>query len=658
SRMTLYRQLLIFNLLLFILLFTGTWLLKLQNTRVFLLNQLESHAQDTATSLGIVASHYVAERDLAAVETLLNAVADRGYYRAIRLLDLDNKIMVERVLPVTIEGVPEWFVKVIPLQTPEASSLVMNNWLHLGMLEVESHPGYAYKMLWQAAKTMSFWFSIAFAAVSLGGALGLHVLLRPLGRVEQQARAICERRYEIQEKIPRTRELRRVVEAMNRMTDKVRAMFEEHSKVAERLRDFVYRDELTGLGNRRYLDSQVAARFEVQKHTYQGSFLIVHIHDLAKINQLKGYRQGDELLLTATEILLNATSPYADRSLSRLNGGEFGIFLPSSMPQDCTLVAKSIMEGLRGMAAKGLTVSENIAHIGAVTYDQTISMKKLLVSADFALREAERAGINQWKIHSIASGIGGEMQLGQQKWKEVLLEVLRDKDRLVLYRQPVVFREDPKQLYHLEVFVRIEITPGNIVCAKAFMPLAERFEIMAQLDAAVLQEVASYSKHHPELSRLAINISPVSLTYKSFWDTAMQTIRELEGKVKLYFEFSEYGAIQHMQLLKKFAAGVRLAGHGIGLDNFGQSFNNFGYLQSLSPDYLKIDRGFTGELQQGSIDSRFFISTLCSVAHSLDIDVIAEGIEDEKQWAAVTELAVDGVQGYYVGKPEAAIEEA
>ncbi|MDH3349642.1 MAG: GGDEF domain-containing protein, partial [Desulfobulbaceae bacterium] len=487
-----------------------------------------------------------------------------------------------------------------------------------------------------------------------GGALGLHYLLRPLGRVEQQARAICNRRYEIQQKIPKTRELKRMVEAMNQMTNKVKAMFDEHSRVAEKLRDYVYRDELTGLGNRRYLDGQVAARFDVQKHTYQGSFLIVHIHDLVKINQIKGYKMGDELLLTVSEILLTTTTNYADRSLARLNGGEFGIFLPSSISEDCNLVAKTIMDSLAGLAAKGLTVSDNIANIGAVTYDQSITMKKLLVSADFALREAERLGPNTWKIHSISSSIGGEVQQGQQKWNEVLQEVLRDRNKIVLYRQPVAHRNDIKHLYHTEVFIRIELTPGNIVCAKAFMPLAERFEIMSELDAAVLEEVRVFNQYHPNITRLAVNISPVSLTYASFWQSAMETITGFGTNVKLFFEFSEFGAVQHMQLLKKFASEVRREGHGIGLDNFGQSFNNFGYLRSLSPDYIKIDRAFTGELQEGSIDSRFFISTLCSVAHSLDIDVIAEGIEDEKQWTTVNELAVDAVQGFYVGKPVAA----
>ena len=83
-----------------------------------------------------------------------------------------------------------------------------------------------------------------------------------------------------------------------------------------------------------------------------------------------------------------------------------------------------------------------------------------------------------------------------------------------------------------------------------------------------------------------------------------------------------------------------------------QSFSNLGYLQSLRPDYVKIDRAYTSELKEEENDSRFFISTLCSVAHSLDIAVIAEGIETEKQWEILKEMNLDAVQGYFIERPK------
>src|SRR5210317_69948 len=119
--MTLYRQLIIFTLVLFFMLFVGTWLVKLESTRSFLIDQLESHSQDTATSLGLSISQSSIENDMPFIESMINAVFDRGYYRIIRYIDTSGNILIDRELGVTIENVPQWFIRVVPLETPEVS---------------------------------------------------------------------------------------------------------------------------------------------------------------------------------------------------------------------------------------------------------------------------------------------------------------------------------------------------------------------------------------------------------------------------------------------------------------------------------------------------------------------------------------------------------
>jgi len=126
---------------------------------------------------------------------------------------------------------------------------------------------------------------------------------------------------------------------------------------------------------------------------------------------------------------------------------------------------------------------------------------------------------------------------------------------------------------------------------------------------------------------------------------------------RINFEFSEFGAVQHLDLVKEFSAEVRKYGHYVGLDHYGQSFSHLGYLKSLRPDYVKIDRAYTTELKDSESDSRFFVGSLCSVAHSLDITVIAEGVETEQQWQILKELNLDGIQGYIIDKPKPLIEE-
>lgn len=118
------------------------------------------------------------------------------------------------------------------------------------------------------------------------------------------------------------------------------------------------------------------------------------------------------------------------------------------------------------------------------------------------------------------------------------------------------------------------------------------------------------------------------------------------------FEFSEFDVINDLDQLRRFSSRVRELGHGFALDHFGQAFSNFGHLNSLRPDYVKIDGAYTAQITENK-DDQFFVKTLCSIAHSLDILAIAEMVETEEQCELLKNLQLDGVQGFSVGRPAA-----
>jgi EAL domain-containing protein (putative c-di-GMP-specific phosphodiesterase class I) len=110
--------------------------------------------------------------------------------------------------------------------------------------------------------------------------------------------------------------------------------------------------------------------------------------------------------------------------------------------------------------------------------------------------------------------------------------------------------------------------------------------------------------------------------------------------------------VKNLETVREFGDYARGKGHGIGLDHYGQSFSNLGFLQSLHPEFVKIDSAFTGELNEEDSDARFYIGSLCSIGHSIDISVIAEGVETESQWLILKKLNVDAIQGYFAGRPK------
>jgi diguanylate cyclase (GGDEF)-like protein len=648
--MTLYRQLIIFTSLLFFILFAGTWVVKLQSTRTFLIDQLESHAQDTATSLGLSISQQNDENDVPVIESMINAVFDRGYYRIIRYTDVQGNVLVERELDVKIKNVPQWFIHLIPLKTPDASANVMHGWRQAGAIYVKSHPGYAYKTLWENVVRMTIWFVGWGIVVLILGGFGLKVLLKPLALVEEQADALCKRHYAFQERLPKTKELRRVVEAMNRMTHKVKEMFEEQVNIAEGFKKQAYYDSLTELGNRRYFESQIAARLDRAGSTTKGVLLMVQIRDLKGLNQEKGYQAGDELLQKVGALLQEATKEFSNTVLARLTGGDFCIFIPDASSWDAESIAEDICQKLSQLAVEQLTLTDNVGHVGAISYETTTTLGRLLSEADLALRSAQQTGPNKWELRRIGSETV-KMPMGRQHWKEILQQALSER-QIVLFAQPVVNVFDRANIFHLEIFSRIRQADGSLLSAGVFMPFAERLQFVSYLDRIVLEEFLKIDASGINAEHVAVNISSASLKNDSFRKWIYSEMKTLpRTKPRINFEFPEFSAIQNLEMIREFSEVVRNYGHRVGLDHYGQSFSNLGYLKRLQPDYVKIDRAYTGELKDEESDSRFFIGSLCSVAHSLDINVIAEGVETEQQWEILKELNLDALQGYIVDKP-------
>ena len=643
--MTLYRQLLLFTLTLFFVLLIVTWVEKLQSTRTFLIDQMESHAQDTATSLGLSLSPAMAQNDIATVETMMNAVFDRGYYRVISLVGVQGEVITERVIKVQIAGVPAWFVENISLKTPRVQALVMAGWNQAGTLYIESHPGYAYKTLWDTVVKITAYFSALGLLVIVIGVFGLKRLLRPLAQVELQAEAICRKEYHIQKILPKTRELRQVVETMNRMTNKVRDMFDEQAQTAEGLRKNAYSDQVTSLGNRRYLKGQVEASLTGEKSSVSGAFLLVQIHELQKINEENGFEAGDELLKKIAEIIRREMVGVGNVAMARLTGGDFAVFIPEIGADDTHIIAEKMTSSIARLAVERIAASDNLTHVGGVTYDQESTFADLLSGADTALRAAQQLGPNKWLVNATGDESEG-IAKGKTWWKDTLDKVL-EKGDILLYGQSV-HSIDRKGLLHREIFARIALKDGVLISAGVFIPLAERLQLVSKLDRIVLEKAMKLTSDES----IAVNISPSSLADKEFSSWLVSALGQLDNEAPTFaFEFAEFSAVQYLDVVKEFGAKVKALGHTIGLDHFGQSFSNFGYLKSLHPDYVKIDRGYTNELADQKSDSRFFISSLCSVAHSLDILVIAEGVELEEQLAVLQELSIDGVQGYLMDKP-------
>lgn len=648
-KLTLYRQHIFLTFFLFLILFWGTSYMLFTSKRDFLTNQLASHAQDTATFLGVTLSNHLDKGDMVITRSIIDAVFDRGYYEAIRLTGVDGKILVERHVAIHAKDVPQWFIDLFPLQAPSSEANVMAGWRHAGVMYVKSHPGYAYHSLWKGVVDTTVWFVFCGLFVIVGGTMGLRFLLKPLYRIEEQAKALARKEYHLQEKLPHTKELYNVVQAMNQMTIKVQEMFNEEATMAEDLRRYAYYDSLTGLGNRRYFDAQMNVYFAEVNPISKGAMIFVRINDLMQINQERGFQAGNELLTRVATLINNSLLGMEKHICARIGGSDIGVFLPDAPLWQGEEMAKKIAGHLVSIAEDKLSLTDNVGHIGVSVFDGEITRQRLMSETDAALEEAKRTGANVWKLRNIQTDL--KTPLGQSEWRDALSKAIMN-GRVTLNVQPVLGLRD-ERLIQVEVFSKIIQENGESFGAGQFIHFAERLLIIADLDRSVIEKVLSFKSARFGVDAIAMNISVLSLQNDSFLEWFQSVLLDYPADApRLVFELSEFSAVQNLPLVERFGALVRKFRHDIALEHYGRSFSRLTYLQSLKPKYVKIDSAYTAELREGESDARFYISSLCNVAHSIDIMVIAEGVETERQMNILRDLHVDAVQGYFIGKPQ------
>lgn len=225
--MSLYKQLFLEISIAFFIALIATESVYIKNAHRYLEVQLASHAQDAATSLGLVLPVSLSEGDLIRANVTVEAIFDRGYYQSIIVENSKGEILVSKSLPANSEDVPEWFVKLFPMDGPVAESLITKGWKQMGKVIVFSYPNFAYKQLWSTLIETSLSLVFLYLLTLLALHSFLFRIIRPLKDIEAVVQSIGERDFQQVESIPAAKELRGVVNAINTMSGKLKLIFDE-----------------------------------------------------------------------------------------------------------------------------------------------------------------------------------------------------------------------------------------------------------------------------------------------------------------------------------------------------------------------------------------------------------------------------------------------
>ncbi|MCG2634224.1 MAG: EAL domain-containing protein [Gammaproteobacteria bacterium] len=641
--MTLFKQISITIAGLLMLMFVGSFAISLHNSRTYLIEQLGSHAQDAATSLGLSVSPHFASGDLVTAGSIIDAMFDRGYYRSLTVTATDGSVLFERKNEIRFDRVPAWFVRLFELTTPVGTATVMSGWNQVATVAIDSNPGYAYLELWRTAMASFSWL-LASTFVGIGLALvTVRAIMRPLKAVEAQADAICRREFPSEEKLPKTRELRSVVAAMNRMVQKVKQMLEEQMGLTERMREQAFQDPVTGLGNRRYFDSQLIHLTEDEAEPFHGALILVELNDFKSFNDAQGFEAGDQLLQAAATRLLNLAED-EETLVTRLGGANFGILKPAPDSDTVASFCQQLLTSLGEMESAGLTSQRNIAHVGAAMRIAGQSSGEWLATTDQALRDAQSSGPNTAQIQR--TQVAGSR--GARDWKRFLQTVLHE-GRIELHAQPV-FKPHQAAPEYQELLLRIPDDNGELLPAGAFIPMIERHTLMPAFDQLVVEHLFRKLGEFSEDVRFAINLHAHSIRDTAFTHWLETLLGGRPDAPRLTFEIAEFGALGDLPALTAFVEQINRTGAGVALDRVGRSFTAFGYLANLKLRYLKVDGSYIREIQQRN-DNQLFVQSLADIAHGLDLTIYAESVEDETSWRLLEALGIDGGQGFHLGRP-------
>ncbi|WLI46382.1 EAL domain-containing protein [Pseudomonas beijingensis] len=644
--MSLFKQLLIAICLFLVVAFSGSFMVSLESSRAQYVNQLRSHAQDAATALALSLTPNI--DDPAMVELMVSSIFDSGYYATIRVVDVaTDKTLVERTGTPDAGSVPQWFVKLIGLEPAGGDAIVSRGWEQAARVEVISHPMFALAKLWQSALGSLGWLLLCGAVSAVLGALLLRRQLKPLDYMVHQSHAIARREFLSLPELPRTPELRRVVQAMNQMVEKLKALFQEQAERSEKLRVESYQDNLTGLANRRYFEMQLNARVSNPEQASSGYLLLLRVKDLAGLNQRLGGQRTDQLLKAVGEQLQRECARYPEtlNLVTRIRGGEFAVLAPGLVRGEALQLAQNLEAALASLHATGATDVASVASIGLAPFVHGDSPQAVLQLGDQALAQAESQGEPGWASldHSASASVGDD----HHAWHNLLDQALSHQ-RFELYFQPVVAAQDTQVVLHYKVLSRLLDEQGQTIPAGRFLPWLERFGWTARLDRLMLEQVLKQMAGHEQ--SLALNLSSATLADPQALNKVFEILRAHSNLgPRLTLEIGEE-QLPEQAVLEQLTRHLRELGFSLSLQRFGGRFSMIGNLSRLGLAYLKIDGSYIRAIDQES-DKRLFIEAIQRAAHSIDLPLIAERVETEGELAVIREMGLFGVQGQLVGEP-------
>jgi len=421
----------------------------------------------------------------------------------------------------------------------------------------------------------------------------------------------------------------------------------------ERLDYLAYYDVLTGLANRTlFLERLAQYMRSAATGGHQLALFLIDLERFKNINDSLGQAAGDALLKHVADWL---THNVGDASLlARVGADHFAVVLPEVKHEGdvAWVLEKTMAAFLEHPFRLNDTAFRIAAKIGVALFpDDGADAETLFKNAEAALKKAKASGERYlFYTHKMTAAVAGKLTLENQ------LRQALDNDEFVLHYQPKINLLTGK-LTGAEALIRWNDPRTGLVPPMQFIPILEETGLIHEVGRWALRKaIADYLRWCAAglpAVRIAVNVSPLQLRYRGFTAEVEQAIGIDEQAVAgLELEITENMIMEDVKQSIASLHAIRAMGVSIAIDDFGTGFSSLGYLSKLPVDTLKIDRSFVTDMTAGP-EGLALVSTIINLAHSLKLNVVAEGVETEEQSRLLRLLRCDEMQGFLFSKPVA-----
>ncbi|MDG5786801.1 EAL domain-containing protein [Evansella sp. AB-P1] len=431
----------------------------------------------------------------------------------------------------------------------------------------------------------------------------------------------------------------------------------KQKKALERIKHMAYHDALTNLPNRRYFNKILKQKiYEAKKHNQSPkkfAILFFDIHNFEHINDWLGHSYGDQLLKQITKRL---TSNLPEGVFtSRIAGDEFTLITPYfSEKAQCEKLANDILANFHQpfpIQDMELNVSANIGISIYPSDGETIDT--LVKNSDLAMFEAKKKGLNSSAFYSPSFH---DPFIERRKMEHELERAIKEKEFILFYQPQICSRT--REVCGMEALIRWEHPARGLVSPGEFIPIAEETEYIVRIGEWVLTEACMQNKRWQEEGYSPIPVK-VNLSTRQFFQTdIVKTVSTVLAETALEPQYLELEITESIMMKNKNEAtkilhALKKLGVGLALDDFGTGYSSLAYLKDFPIDTIKIDKSFIHDLFH-DVKSKAIVKNVINLAHSLELNVIAEGVETKEQEQFLIQQHCHQQQGYYFSRPKAA----